>query len=101
MIEASNTYAPLPAGDLRDKSIAIYNALMLILSHEEDPRTSIEVLMHTLCVLIVSGMPKDCNSAEITAKFVEAFISKMHEVICARFGDAKVEADSMYILLEH
>lgn len=98
---SNNAYVGLTAADLRDKSMAIINELKLIFGHEEDQRASIEVLMHTLCALIVSGMPKDGNSAEITAKFVKAFISKMHEVSCAHFGDAKVEADSLYILLEH
>ena len=97
---SNNEYTSLSAADLRDKSMAIINELKLIFGHEEDQRASIEVLMHTLCALIVSEMPNDGNSAKITAKFTNAFIAKMHEVSCARFGDAKVEADSLAVLLK-
>lgn len=97
---SNNAYVGLTATDLRDKSMAIINELKLIFGHEEDQRASIEVLMHTLCALIVTGMSKDGNSAEITAKFVKAFISKMHEVSCARFGDAKVTTDSLEVLMK-
>ena len=97
---SNNAYVGLTATDLRDKSMAIINELKLIFGHEEDQRASIEVLMHTLCVLIVTAMPKEGNSAVVTSKFMNAFSSKMFEVSSARFGDVKVTTDSLDVLLK-